>query len=294
MPGILQTVAPNAANTLANPLGAPATTPTAPLANTLAGTPPAAPVAANTATSPPSLPGLEKWTVTPDQTVEGRVGRLTDPNNPLIQQARARSDQAMNGRGLLNSSMAQTAADSAAYDVAIPIANADAGIAAKAANYNVDSANQLTTSQNLMLQKFGYDKSLVEIQKASNKEIAGIEAQYKNLTQASSSAASIMNNLSTNVAKIMENTTLNADAKQKAINIYNANATKSLQLIGALSGDIDLSDYLDTVLGTTGTPAPATTLPPPTTPTGTPMPTPATPANPYNPEPIPYEPPGQG
>ena len=44
---------------------------------------------------------------------------------------------------MLNSSMAMTAADSAAYDAAMPIATADAATYSKAAGYNVDQANQV-------------------------------------------------------------------------------------------------------------------------------------------------------
>ena len=418
-----------------NPLQADGLTTTTPATGIIGTQPAQAGVSTLTATK---LGDPAKWTTTPDQTVEGRVNSLTDPNNPLVSQARARAAQTANSRGLLNSSLAATAGESAAYDVAMPIAQADAAQASKVAGYNADTANQfkvkdqdtatqvglanmgatnqtsqyntgqanqflsqniqqgfdltkmdvaaantlrqmtaeqqnnlakmaatqgynletmsaaqindlakmsagqgfdlakmdrqaaLTISQmsaqqqNDMAQlavkqgynlstidatqaadlaklavqieaqdrqaedKFGYDKQLVEIQRASNREIAGIEAQYKNLTQASASAASIMNNLSTNVAKIMENTALDAAAKQKAIDIYNNNATKSLQLIGALSGDIDLSTYLDEVLGTTSpppattiTPAPAPATPAPVTPTPAPAPAPVTPNAPY-------------
>lgn len=293
--------------------------------------------ATTTTLTPTKLGDPSTWTTTPDQTVAGQIQNLTDPNSPLIQQARSRAAQQANARGLINSSMALTGADAAAYDVAMPIAQADAAQASKVAGYNVDTSNQfkvkdadtatqvglanmgaqnqtsqfnvgqtnqamtqerqqgfdlakmsaqqqndmaqlaakqgynletITATQAADLQKlavqieaqdrqaeakFGYDKQLVEIQKASNREIAGIEAQYKNLTQASASAASIINSVSTNVSKIMENTAMDAAAKQRAIDIYNANANKALQLIGAMSGDVDLVTFLDEVLN--GAPA---------------------------------------
>ena len=93
------------------------------------------------AIDPTSLGLPATWRITPDQTVEGRINNLTDPNNPLIAQARSRALQNMNGRGLLNSSIAMGAADSAAYDAALPIATADAATAAKAASYNADQQN---------------------------------------------------------------------------------------------------------------------------------------------------------
>ena len=61
------------------------------------------------------------------KSVAGAVNQLTSTDSPIIQQGRTRALQKMNDRGLLNSSMAQTASDSAAYDAAIPIATADLG-----------------------------------------------------------------------------------------------------------------------------------------------------------------------
>jgi hypothetical protein len=83
-----------------------------------------------------------KWNVTPDQTVEGRINNLTDPNNPLIALARTRAKEEQNASGRLNSSMAETAADVAAYQAALPIAQSDAATFSKSAGYNADQSNQ--------------------------------------------------------------------------------------------------------------------------------------------------------
>lgn len=82
------------------------------------------------------------WNITPDQTVEGRINNLVDPNSPIIQSARTRALEQQNANGTLNSSMAISAADRAAYDVALPIAQTDAATASKAAGYNADERNQ--------------------------------------------------------------------------------------------------------------------------------------------------------
>ncbi len=294
--------------------------------------------------TPTKLADPTKWTSTQEQTVAGQIKNLTDPNSPLIQQARSRALQQANSRGLLNSSMAMTGADSAAYDTAMPIAQADAASAGRIAGYNADTANQFKTNeyntqtqagltnaaaqnqgsqfntsqtntartqqvqqgfdlarmdrqaaltigqmsaqqqndiakmataqgydlarmtaqqvndlakinatftneQKMMLEKFGYDKDLVNIQAENNIRIGEMEAQYKGLTQASASAASIMNSVGINVDRIMQNEKLDAAAKQKAIDTYSSNANKSLMIIGALSGDVDFSDFLAEVLG---------------------------------------------
>ena len=123
----------------------PATPPIAPKTTTVPTVPTAQPTyqsenLANTA-RPASIEQATPWNVTPEQTVEGRINRLIDPNSPLIQQARTRAAQEMNQRGLINSSIGMTAADAAAYEAALPIANVDASTFAKAAGYNADVSN---------------------------------------------------------------------------------------------------------------------------------------------------------
>lgn len=94
---------------------------------------------------PATLGSPTQWNVTPQQTVQGQLKEIIDPNGALAQQARTRGMQYANDRGLLNSSMGQTAADSALYDQAMQIANADATIYAKAGGYNADMSNQFAT-----------------------------------------------------------------------------------------------------------------------------------------------------
>jgi hypothetical protein len=77
-----------------------------------------------------------------NETVKGQLGSLIDENSPFLQQARSRAQQAMAGRGLLNSSIGQTAADSAVYDAAMPIATADANAYGQTARDNQSVTNQ--------------------------------------------------------------------------------------------------------------------------------------------------------
>ncbi len=71
--------------------------------------------------------------MTSDQTVAGNIESLLSKDSPLMQQARTRAAQQMASRGLINSSLAASAADSAMYDVANTIAQSDAATKAKAA-----------------------------------------------------------------------------------------------------------------------------------------------------------------
>ena len=85
------------------------------------------------------------WNVTNPQTVSGQVQGLIDSNSPLMQQAATRAAQEQNSKGLLNSSMAIGAGQSAVIGAALPIAAQDATTQANAANYNATVAN--TTGQ---------------------------------------------------------------------------------------------------------------------------------------------------
>ena len=62
--------------------------------------------------------------------VSGRLHGLLDSESPYLDRARARARQYANRRGLMNSSIAAGAGETAAIDAALPIAQADAGIAA--------------------------------------------------------------------------------------------------------------------------------------------------------------------
>jgi hypothetical protein len=218
--------------------------------------------------------------VTPDQTVEGRVNGIIASNSPLMQQAQSRALQQANSRGLINSSIAESAGQSAVLDAATNIAKQDAQTYANAASQNAGAktaASQFgaTASNTINLANAGAENSAATanakaandaqlanqdaINKAStanlgvagNLNIANLEAQYKNLTQASSSAASIMNNTQTMVNNIMQDKNLDAAAKQAAIDKYNASSNRAIQIIGAIAGDVDLSSYLDEILGMT-------------------------------------------
>lgn len=92
--------------------------------------------------------GTTPWTVQPNQTVQAQLQQIIASDSPLMQQARTRALQTANGRGLLNSTMSQTAADSAMYDAAFPIAAADAGLYGEAARFNADASNTFSRDSN--------------------------------------------------------------------------------------------------------------------------------------------------
>jgi hypothetical protein len=95
------------------------------------------------------------WDITSDQTVQGQIQKILDPNNPLMVQAKTTADEEWNRRGLVNSGMAATGAQDAMLRAAVPIATSDAATYGKAAGYNADQLNQVATKNAEMANTVG-------------------------------------------------------------------------------------------------------------------------------------------
>ena len=223
------------------------------------------------------------WDVKPNQTVQGQVKAIIDENSPLMQQAETRSLQKANARGLMNSSIAVGAGQSALYDAAAPIAAADAATFARAGEFDagakqqVNLANQGSTntadqfnagsinqvnSQNSQLQtnvalnnaslntdiaKFNASESnaltKLGMDAQTKTELAGIEASYKVLMQSSASAADLYKQMVQNTANIMQSKDMDAGTKRTAINNQVALLNNGLGIIGQI-GNLNLGDLL--------------------------------------------------
>jgi hypothetical protein len=105
--------------------------------------------------SAPATVGAAEWSVTPDQTVEGRVESITKKSSPLMQLAETRAAAKMNERGLLNSSMAIGAGQTALYEAAMPMAQQDAATFARAGEFNTSQKNQFGLQANDQVNALG-------------------------------------------------------------------------------------------------------------------------------------------
>lgn len=231
---------------LADPMNDP-TNPALNTTSTNATTPPANPSAA--ATSAGYSPTT--WNVDQNQTVAGQVAKIIDPNSPIIQQARTQALQSANDRGLLNSSIAMTGADDAAYRAAIPIAQADAATYAKAAGYNADTkttsdAFKANADNTLTGQKLSSDTS-IKISDANNaaaKQLKAMDQETQAMVQNNAQAQSAYNLYANSLYKNAENPNFNAQAKydadMKAFNIFQ----QQVKLAAAMNGLPDLSAQL--------------------------------------------------
>lgn len=84
-----------------------------------------------------------QWNVTADQTVQGQMKNLIDPNSPYYQQWATAGAADAAARGFTgNSSIRDTSILDSVMRGATPIATSDAGTYAKAAGYNADMSNQ--------------------------------------------------------------------------------------------------------------------------------------------------------
>lgn len=228
--------------------------------------PPAAPAVqagtnpnGNTPVSPnPNLgaPPVTATTVDPStMTVAGQVSNIIASGSPLMEQATTAANNAMNQRGLINSTMGLTAAQSSLYAAAVPIAQQDAQTyyAADAATASAMNASAIAALQSATTTA-GYDSQQIiariqsdtslstqQMSDYSAQIIAAVQAntslsvqQQADLTTMAKDMAD--NSASTNIANIQSNTSLTAqqmqDDTQTAItNLNNASAVNVQNLV---------------------------------------------------------------
>lgn len=156
--------------------------------------------------------GPGRWDVTPEQTVESRIAGILASGNPLVAQRRAQADRRMNARGLLNSSIAETASDEAALSAALDIARPDAATYADAAKTNANAR----TSWNISQSGQQTSKDIAAMNIAAQKELQQATQLYNNLTTQTASATSIQN-WGLNTIATIQMSDLSAEAKTAAI-----------------------------------------------------------------------------
>jgi hypothetical protein len=254
--------------------------PSAPPAPSMA--PPAAPA---TATYTPATLGTPTaWNVTGNQTMQGQLAGIMDPNSPIIQQARTQGLELANERGLLNSSIGESAALNSAYNAALPIASADAATYSKAAGYNADQSNQFAarnqdatntagafnanqtnqmgqaqlsaqtqaaiaqlqaqTQTNLGYLDSQTKTNLANLDAGTRTNLATIEANYHVLMQSNASASDLFRQITQNVATISMSKDMDGAAKQAAVDNQLQLLKNGMQINGAVS-NLNLGSLLN-------------------------------------------------
>lgn len=189
-------------------------------------------------------------TVDSNQTVQGQVNGLMSSGNPYVEQARTGAKQQMNSRGLLNSSMAIGASDQAAYNAALPIAQADAARYSTVNDQNWNAQNtsqQYNTGVAMDIAKTGYageqQTAMGQLDADTKKYLMDTEADYKSLMQTNDSAAKLYDSIFTSIAAVQIDPNLDAAGKTAAINNLKTMLSDGLEIQGAISG-LNLSDLL--------------------------------------------------
>jgi hypothetical protein len=162
-----------------------------------------------------TLGAATQLNVSPNQTVAGQLAQNIDPNSPIIQAARTGALQQMNGRGMLNSSMATTAGDEAAYAAAIPIATTDAGVYNNAAATNTASANAFA-QQNANMQNTAGQFNAAAANTAQAQVLAA-NTQLQNTAMQTNSAQDIAK-LNSNTQQIVAKLNINEQTQLQTMN----------------------------------------------------------------------------
>lgn len=195
-------------------------------------------------------------------TVSGQLSTILNSGSPLMQQAQSQAMDTANSRGLLNSSMAAGAGESAMIDKALPIASQDASTynsnaATNTATQNQDkqfnaaatnASNQATANaanqSGLSAQTAEQDTALQTLKGTQATNLANIEANYKDLMQTSASAASLFNATSQNINSILADPNTSGTQKQASVNSATQQLQNSLNVIGSIA-NLNLGGLLD-------------------------------------------------
>lgn len=181
------------------------------------------------------------WNVDPaKQTTSGQLEQILKTDNPLMQTAATQAKQAAGDRGLLNSTMGVQAGQQAVINSATPIAQNNAQTYASNAQFNTQQSNAMnqfnTAEQNKLVQ--------TSLDLNNRTELANIEANYKNLMQANSSAYTTWQQTLKNISDIQQNADMEAGTKQAAVNEQTALLKNSFNMLGSMN-NLNLSGLLN-------------------------------------------------
>ena len=186
-----------------------------------------------------------------DSTVEGRMSGLLSQNSDYIQRARTNADRMSNRRGMFNSSMAMGAAEGAAIDRALPIAQQDAATFAKQQFLNQGYDND--AAQYLAEQSVQRENLEAGLEQDTNQFNATNTLENERLNQAAQNLsgqqyANAQNLAEANAAAEQNRlnfATLDGDIRAQLAQIDNALA----QQLESLSAQFQIQENLDTVNG---------------------------------------------
>lgn len=182
------------------------------------------------------------------QTVAGQLETVLANDGPLIQQARTRALQSQNANGRLNSTMAQSAADSAAYDAAMAIATPDANTYNLAAQTNAATANTFSRDANA----YSRQQDMANFNVNANNWAAQQEAARQAVRDAALNAQGVSNSATANTNQMTAAQTAaanqaaaaqvaatNAERESATVAYNNARAEFATKLLAITSSELE-------------------------------------------------------
>lgn len=189
--------------------------------------------------------------------VQDQLNNVLSSGGPLMQAAATQGNQQAASRGLLNSSMGIQAAQQAVIGAAGQIAQADANALNQGSQFNAQQGNaiglenakqynantQFNTQQGNAMNQWNAGQQNEAIKQTldinSRESLANIEANYKTLLQANSSAAGMYEQYLKNISDISQSDKMDASTKQAAIEnqvTYLRSGLGMLQNMNGISG----------------------------------------------------------
>lgn len=196
--------------------------------------------------TPTVLDGPAQLGVGSEQTVQGQLRNIMDPNNPIIMQAMTAGKQAANANGLLNSSVAIGAAEDSAYKAAIPIAEQDAG------TYNNDYATNIAAKNAFSVDNQNAANAASQFNAGSANTLTGDQiaasASTSNAQTAANASTSNAQTAAASAQQIAQLNNTNTTNIQSASNTQQAAAQYQTALINISSFNMDAQSKYDAEL----------------------------------------------
>lgn len=209
------------------------------------------------ATAPAQVTTAGQATQAQGATAQDQLAGILDKGGALMQQAATTGNQQAASRGLLNSSMGIQAAQNAVIANAAPLAQSDANLIQNNQQFNAQATNQQnqwnagaqntgsqfnSQQQNAMNQwNAGQRNEMLNkiVDVNSREQLMNMEANYKTLMQANSSASGMYEQALKNMSDIQSSDKLDAYAKQTALNnqlTYLRSGMTMLQNMNGITG----------------------------------------------------------
>jgi hypothetical protein len=175
-----------------------------------------------------------KWNVDKSQTVSGQLETDLKSGSPLMQLAKTQGLQSAADRGLLNSSMAVGAAQTAMIDRAMPMAQQDATTNSQAAGWNAGQSNEFAkTNQATINAAAQYNKTAQLTVAQANQNVKNAMAQYN----VSNNVTIAQKKIDIEAAKNLAVLNGNIQASLKTLESNQALTQQTQQLVASLTSE---------------------------------------------------------